>query len=105
MTDDNTPEEFEGAYIVDSGTQELISTVIGVLHMAAMMQLSEESRQNLTIIADELGERFGIDASILVEEEAYSDPETGEEEIIYKPHGGLFQDDDEDPAASQDDDA
>jgi predicted nuclease with TOPRIM domain len=92
------PEDFEGRYIVDDDTEALIATVVGVIRMAAMVQVSEDARENLEIIAEALADRFGIEESMVVEEQIHNDPETGEEEIIYKPKGGLFQDDDEDPA-------
>ena len=97
-TNDNNeiePEEFEGTYIVDEDTASLIATVVGVTRMAALAQINEEARENLEIIAEALADRFGIESSMVVEELVHNDPETGEEEILYKPRGGLFGDDEE----------
>ena len=91
---------YEGVYIVDTDTADLLGTAIGILQMCAGMQLGEDHRENLLIIADEIQERFAIEKdSITVEERIVTDPETGEEEILYRPQGGVMGDgeDDEDP--------
>ena len=85
------PEQFEGAYIVDDDTLNLIQTVVGVVRMAGMAQVDETARNNLEIIADALAERFGIEDLIL--EEQIHTTEEGEEELLYRPVGGVFGDD------------
>jgi hypothetical protein len=89
----NEEEEFEGHYVVDENTHDLLSTVFGCLHMLANTQVNEEARENLVIIAHELAERFmlGDLDEIAVEEQIHSTDEG--EEIIYKPRGGVFGDD------------
>ena len=91
-------DTYEGVYIVDTETADLLGTAIGILQMHASMQLGEDHRENLLIIADEIQERFAIEKdSITVEERIVTDPETGEEEILYRPQGGVMGDgDDED---------
>ena len=85
---------YEGVYIVDTDTADLLGTAIGILQMCAGMQLGEDHRENLLIIADEIQERFAIEKdSITVEERIVTDPETGEEEILYRPQGGVMGDD------------
>jgi len=87
-------EEFEGVYVIDDDTADLLATAIGILQMMSQVQLGEDHKDNLLIIADEIQQRFAIEKdSITVEEVVTSDPETGEEEILYRPRGGVFGDD------------
>ena len=98
--DEEFDDEFEGVYIVDDDTADLLATAIGVLQMMSQVQMGEDHRENLLIIADEIQARFAIEKdSITVEEIVTSDPETGEEEILYRPKGGVFGDDDPSPEA------
>ena len=86
-------EEFEGVYVVDDDTADLLSTAIGVLQMMSQIQMGEDHRENLLIIADAIQERFAIEKdSIQVEEVVIENPDTGEEEILYKPPGGVMGD-------------
>jgi len=92
---DNTDEDddFEGVYVVDDDTADLLATAIGILQMMSQVQLGEDHRENLLIIADAIQERFAIEKdSIQVEEIVTQNPETGEEEILYKPPGGVMGD-------------
>jgi hypothetical protein len=94
--EDDEPQEFEGAYIVDDETADMLASAIGVLHMMSQVQLSEEARDNLIVIAEALRERFEIEGeSMIVEEVTVSNPETGEDEILYRPPGGVFGDEPE----------
>ena len=91
--DDYDEEEFEGVYVVDDDTADLLSTAIGVLQMMSQIQMGEDHRENLLIIADAIQERFAIEKdSIQVEEVVIENPDTGEEEILYKPPGGVMGD-------------
>ena len=93
--DTNDEDDFEGVYIVDDDTADLLATAIGILQMMSQVQLGEDHRENLLIIADELRARFAIEKdSIQVEEIVTQNPETGEEEILYKPPGGVMGDED-----------
>ena len=92
---DNTDEDddFEGVYVVDDDTADLLATAIGILQMMSQVQLGEDHRENLLIIADAIQERFAIEKdSIQVEEIVTQNPETGEEEILYRPPGGVMGD-------------
>ena len=96
------PEQFEGVYIVDDETLELLTTAVGCLGMLSQVQLDEAPRENLLIIADELAARFGLSENIEVEEQVHT-TEDGEE-IIYRPKGGVMGDEPEEaegPAPEQ----
>ena len=91
---ENESEEWEGVYVVDDSTADLLATAVGILQMMSQAQLGEDHRENLLIIADELQARFAIEKdSIQVEEIVVHNPETGEDEILYKPPGGVMGDD------------
>lgn len=93
--DTDEDDDFEGVYVVDDDTADLLATAIGILQMMSQVQLGEDHRENLLIIADELRARFAIEKdSIQVEEIVTHNPETGEEEILYKPPGGVMGDED-----------
>jgi len=79
-------------YDVDDETRDLIQVVCGLVSNLAAVQLDEQARENLLTIADGLAERFAID-SIELEEQIH----VGEdgEEIIYKPKGGIFNEEEE----------
>ena len=90
---ENFDAEFEGVYVIDDDTADLLATAIGILQLTAGMQLGEDHRENLLIIADEIQQRFAIEKdSIQVEEVVIENPETGEEEILYRPPGGVMGD-------------
>lgn len=100
--DDAHQDEFEGIYVVDDDTAQLLATAIGIIQMMSDAQLGETHKENLLIIADELQARFAIDLdSIQVEEVVTEDPETGEEEILYKPRGGVMGDEPEEPKQAE----
>ena len=102
--DDYDGDEFEGVYVIDDETADLLASAIGIVQMTAGMQLDEDARENLLVIADAIQERFAIEqSSMVVEEHVIVNPDTGEEEVLYKPKGGVFGDEPlEEP---QDDDA
>lgn len=90
--DEDEPSEFEGVYVIDDDTADLLGTAVGIIQMTATLQMGEEHRENLMIIADEIAARFAIDRdSITVEEVIHGD------EILYKPRGGVMGD--EEPEA------
>lgn len=92
----DSDEEFEGVYVIDDATADLLASAIGIIQMTAGLQLNQEARDNLHIIADAIQERFAIEQdSITVEEQIVTNPDTGEEEILYKPKGGVFGDEEE----------
>jgi|14BtaG_2_1085337.scaffolds.fasta_scaffold34175_2 hypothetical protein len=101
MSDDNDEfeEEFErdpnvpDVYIVDSETEALLQSVVGCVQILANSQMNERARDDLHIIALELQDRFGLDdEEFKVQELVHTDPDTGDEELIYKPLGGVFND-------------
>lgn len=87
---ENNEDEFP-IYDVDDDTLDLIEVCVNILHNAAIMQVNEEARQNLHIIADSLAQRFALD-SIEVEEQVHETEEG--QELIYKPKGGIFDEED-----------
>lgn len=79
-------------YQVDEETQELLEAALNCLVRLSDAQVSDEGIDGLLSIAEQLSEAFGIQQ--LDAEVHYN--ESGEE-IIYKPRGGLFgNDEDED---------
>jgi hypothetical protein len=92
-SEDTNDDEFEGVYVVDDDTADLLATAIGILQMMSQIQMGEDHRENLLIIADEIQARFAIEKdSIQVEEVVIDNPDTGEQEILYKPPGGVMGD-------------
>ena len=92
-SEDTNDDEFEGVYVVDDDTADLLATAIGILQMMSQVQMGEDHRENLLIIADEIQARFAIEKdSIQVEEVVIDNPDTGEQEILYKPPGGVMGD-------------
>ena len=111
MSDDNDEfeEEFErdpnvpDVYIVDSQTEALLQSVVGCVQILANSQMNERSRDDLHLIALELQDRFGLDdEEFKVQELVHTDPDTGDEELIYKPLGGVFNDE---PIEERDEDS
>jgi len=75
-------------YTVDEDTQNLIEIALNCLVQLSEAQLDEAAAANLITIADALAERFNITRTDL-EEQHHGD------EIIYKPRGGVFGDDED----------
>lgn len=90
--DDFENEDDLPLYDVDDETRDIIQVACGLISNLAAVQLDEQARENLLTIADSLAERFAID-SIELEEQIH----VGEdgEEIIYKPKGGIFNEEEE----------
>jgi hypothetical protein len=90
---DDTNENNEAAtpiYNLDEDTQNLIEVALNCMVQLSEAQIEETAKENLLIICDEIALRFGI-ARMEVVEELHGD------EVIYKPRGGIFNDDDEVP--------
>jgi fructose-1,6-bisphosphatase/inositol monophosphatase family enzyme len=90
--DDFENEDDLPLYDVDDETRDIIQVACGLISNLAAVQLDEQARENLLTIADSLAERFAID-SIELEEQIHIG-EDGEE-IIYKPKGGIFNEEEE----------
>jgi hypothetical protein len=93
--DDNDDSEQQPVpvYIVDDDTRALVEVALNCMVQLSQAQVDEEAAENLITIADALAERFDIDKAEV--EEIVHTTDDGEEEIIYKPKGGLFNDDPE----------
>lgn len=76
---------------IDSDTLRILEVVLNCMNQLADAQIQEQDRQDLITIADELGLRFGIQAIELEETPDLDD----NGDVIYKPKGGLFNDDDD----------
>ena len=87
---ENTPEKIVYTNI-DADTLALIEVALNCMNTLADAQMLEQSRDDLLTIADELGFRFGI-AAIQLEDTGEVDEEG---EKIYKPLGGVFNDEDD----------
>lgn len=87
---ENTPEKIVYTNI-DADTLALIEVALNCMNTLADAQMLEQSRDDLLTIADELGFRFGI-AALELEDTGEVD-EQGEK--IYKPLGGVFNDEDD----------
>jgi hypothetical protein len=90
--DDSSPEEFP-VYIVDDATQDLLETALNCMITLSDAQIDPSAGDALAAIADSLAERFAINR-FEVEETIHTD-DNGEEEVIYKPKGGIMPDNDE----------
>jgi hypothetical protein len=97
MNDDDenevgSEEEFP-VYIVDDATQELLETALNCMITLSDAQIDPAAGDALAAIADSLAERFAINRFEV--EETVHTHEDGEEEVIYKPKGGIMPDNDE----------
>tara|TARA_B110000503_G_scaffold141916_1_gene236991 strand:- start:740 stop:1042 length:303 start_codon:yes stop_codon:yes gene_type:complete len=90
--DDNLPDDEEleeiPFYEVDEQTRQIIEAALNCLLHFSDAQIDEDSALGLQVIAEDLALRFGIDR-IELEETQHED------EIIYKPKGGFFNDDED----------
>jgi len=82
-----TPEQAPN-YTLDDDTLALIEVALNCMVQLSAAQIEDEASENLILIADEIAMRFNITRSEIIEEK-HGD------EIIYKPKGGLFNDDDQ----------
>jgi hypothetical protein len=102
MNDDNDDlnsneedeEQSTPVYIVDDATEELLMTALNCMITLSDAQIDPAAGDALAAIADELALRFAINR-YEVEETVHTD-DNGEEEIIYKPKGGIMPDTEED---------
>lgn len=75
-------------YNLDEDTQNLIEVALNCMVQLSEAQLEENAKENLLLICDEIALRFGI-ARMEVLEELHGD------EVIYKPRGGIFNDEED----------
>jgi len=94
---DNNDEQEQPIYDVDEETRLLIETACNCIMALSEAQIQEESKIGLMAIADELTERFALDA-VELEEHHHSTDEG--EEIVLAPKGGVFPDSDDDEDTS-----
>ena len=106
MNDDDNEvggqEETSPVYIVDDATEELLMTALNCMITLSDAQIDPAAGDALAAIADELALRFAINR-YEVEETVHTD-DNGEEEIIYKPKGGVIPDLDLDDDNEEEDD-
>ena len=96
LDDQGELQEFP-VYLVDDDTRNLIEVALNCMLQLSDAQVDDESAQSLMAIADSIALRFNIEKADV--EETVHTTDDGEEEIIYKPRGGVFKDqDDEDEA-------
>jgi len=91
---ENEEEKSTPVYIVDDATEELLMTALNCMITLSDAQIDPTTGDALAAIADEIALRFAINR-FEVEETIHTD-EDGEEEIIYKPKGGIMPDTEED---------
>lgn len=80
-------------YSVDEDTLELLEAALNCLVTLSESQLDETAAMGLIGIADALADRFNINRHEL--EETTFRTDDGDEEIIYKPRGGVMNDEDD----------
>ena len=98
MNEENNPEDSPEKIVytnIDSDTLQLIEVALNCMNTLADAQLLEQGRDDLITIADELGFRFGM-AALQLEDTGEQDADG---EKIYKPLGGVFNDEDADDSA------
>ena len=88
MNEENLPPEKIVYTNIDADTIALIEVALNCMNTLADTQMLEQARDDLITIADELGFRFGI-AAIELQDTGEVDEEG---EKIYKPLGGVFND-------------
>ena len=86
---DKTPN-----YELDDETLSLIEVALNCLVQLSEAQIEDSAAENLVLIADEIAARFNITRTDLVEEQ-HGD------EIIYKPRGGIFNDEEDEEEDEQ----
>ena len=88
MNEENLPPEKIVYTNIDADTIALIEVALNCMNTLADTQMLEQARDDLITIADELGFRFGI-AAIELQDTGELDTDG---EKIYKPLGGVFND-------------
>jgi len=84
-------DEIFPVYILDSNTEELVVVALDALITLSDSQVDDASCAALQVIADTLAERFGINHYEVIE--TIHTDDQGNEEIIYKPRGGVLPQD------------
>jgi hypothetical protein len=82
-------EPQDNSYVLDDETQKLIEIALNCIVSLADAQMLEQARDDLLVCADELARVFNIPHVEVVESHHGS-------EIIYKPKGGVFNDEPDD---------
>lgn len=82
-------EPQDNSYVLDDETQKLIEIALNCIVSLADAQMLEQARDDLLVCADELARVFNV-PHIDVVESHHGD------EIIYKPKGGIFDDEPDD---------
>ena len=82
-------EPQDNSYVLDDETQKLIEIALNCMVSLADAQMLEQAREDLRVCADELARVFNV-PHIDVVESHHGD------EIIYKPKGGIFDDEPDD---------
>ena len=82
-------EPQDNSYVLDDETQKLIEIALNYMVSLADAQMLEQAREDLLVCADELARVFNV-PHIDVVESHHGD------EIIYKPKGGIFDDEPDD---------
>jgi hypothetical protein len=82
-------EPQDNSYVLDDETQKLIEIALNCMVSLADAQMLEQAREDLLVCADELARVFNV-PHIDVVESHHGD------EIIYKPKGGIFDDEPDD---------
>ena len=82
-------EPQDNSYVLDDETQKLIEIALNCIVSLADAQMLEQAREDLLVCADELARVFNV-PHIDVVESHHGD------EIIYKPKGGIFDDEPDD---------
>jgi len=85
MTEENPQDN---SYILDEETEKLIEIALNCMVQLADAQMLDQAREDLLLCADELARVFNITAQEVIEQH-HGD------EIIYKPKGGLFDDEED----------
>lgn len=88
--EDEIHDDFVGVYVLDDDSHALVEVAVGMIHMLSHTQVDEEARINCMAIADEIAERFGINAEAIDVERL----ELSDGEVVYKPLGGVMGDED-----------
>lgn len=88
---DEHDDEIQPVYILDEDTQGLVVVALDALITLSDSQVDDASSAALQVIADTLAERFAINHYEVIE--TIHTDELGNEEIIYKPRGGVLPQD------------
>lgn len=87
MEDENKTPVYE----LDDDTLSLVEVCLNCMISLSEVQMNDDDRENLQLIADELANRFNIATAVIAQET------TVDGETIYRPKGGVFGDLDDEP--------